>query len=344
MGSSPRGPRPRPTSTAGSRARPAVLAALALTAGLAWSEPAGAGDLRPGLLRRATYGESFTFIADLDDGGYVQLTLSVTNLGPGGTKGLCRGLVVPAQGAPWRASDRFARDAIAYDEGPPERLAVGPCRVTVRDDATGVEVPLEDGHVHLELAARPARRAGREATVAVGEDRYRTEVLLYRVPARAEIALPGRPRQTAPGAGYADHSRGTIAPRELAARWVRFRALRGPTALLVLGREGHDGRFGPLWACRGEERCGGGDAFRVERSAGARAPAFRVEVDGAGAPLELRSGALLYRDAPVEDLGVLGKLVAPFTGSPVTYVFRGRARDGDGPEVDGILEVELAGE
>ena len=59
--------------------------------------------------------------------------------------------------------------------------------------------------------------------------------------------------------------------------------------------------------------------------------------------LEISSGRLLYRDAPLEDLGALGYLVAPFTGSPATYVYRARARDQDGP-VDGVLEVSVADE
>ncbi|MFL5299725.1 MAG: hypothetical protein ACJ79R_05195, partial [Anaeromyxobacteraceae bacterium] len=61
-------------------------------------------------------------------------------------------------------------------------------------------------------------------------------------------------------------------------------------------------------------------------------------------PVDLRSGRLLYRDAPVEDLGLLGKLVRPFTGNPVTYVIRAQAQDGAGAPIEGILEVEFASE
>ena len=41
---------------------------------------------------------------------------------------------------------------------------------------------------------------------------------------------------------------------------------------------------------------------------------------------------------------MIGKLLTPFTGSPVTYVYRGSARLGGGKPVEGVLEVELAEE
>jgi hypothetical protein len=322
--------------------RAAIAAALA--AGLAAPVAATASSaLRPLWLKRSSYGESFTFIADLDDGTYVQLSLSLTNLGPGPTKGLCRALVVRAAGAPWKASTRVGRDSCSWSDGEGERLAIGPCSAWIDAGGTGVEVPLDGGAVRLAFAARPGRRAGRETAVTIGGERYDTEVLLHHVPVSATLALPGERERRLAGGGYLDHTRSTISPVSLAERWVRFRALRGDRALLVLGRHGHDGRFTPLWACEGPA-CREYTGFKVERDGAGHAPAFRVEVAGADDPLDIRSARLLYRDAPIEDLGVLGKLVMPFTGNPVTYVYRARASDVAGAPVDGILEVEVASE
>ncbi|MFL5261668.1 MAG: hypothetical protein ACJ79L_04605 [Anaeromyxobacteraceae bacterium] len=325
--------------------RPHLAAALALAA-LAASprEARASAALKPLLLKHGTYGESFTFIADLEDGTYVQASLSFTNLGPGSTKGICRGLVVQPAGAPWKAATRVSKDAYSWRGGAEERLAIGPCSGWIDGSGTGVEVALEGGTIRLAFAERAAPRGARESMVAIGGDRYETEVLLSRVPVTATLALPGAPERRASGGGYLDHTRSTVAPKDLAARWVRFRALRGDRPLLLLGREGQDGRYAPLWACEGPARCRDLAAFRVERQGGTGAPAFRVAVSGARDPVDLRSGRLLYRDAPVEDLGILGKLVRPFTGNPVTYVFRGQAQDGAGAPIEGILEVEFASE
>jgi hypothetical protein len=325
------------------RLQRAVVAA-ALVAALGAPAPAASSSaLRPLWLKRSSYGESFTFIADLDDGTYVQLSLSFTNLGPGPTKGLCRALVVRAAGGAWKASTRVGRDSYSWRDAEEERLAIGPCAAWIDGAATGVEVPLEGGSVRLLFAARPGRRAGREAVVTAGAERYDTEVLLHHVPVSATIALPGDAERHLAGGGYLDHTRSTISPVSLAARWVRFRALRGERALLVLGRQSHDGRFTPLWACEGPA-CRDYAGFKVDRDGAGRAPAFRIQVAGAEDPLDIRSGRLLYRDAPVEDLGVLGKLVMPFTGNPVTYVYRARASEDRGAPVEGILAVEMASE
>lgn len=321
------------------------LLGAVLVAALA-AAPAAAGAsswLRPLLLKRSSYGESFTFIADLDDGTYVQATLSFTNLGPGSTKGLCRAVVVRPAGGAWKASTRVGKDQYGWRDGSDEKLAVGPCSAWVDAEATGVEVPLEGGRARLVFAARPSTRAARETDLAVGDGRYQTDVLLAHVPVEATLALPGEPERRAAGGGYADHTRSTVAPKDLARGWIRFRALRGERALVVLGRRAQDGSVAPLWACEAG-RCRDYTSFDAVREGSGQAPAFDVRVTAPDAAIDLRSGRLLYRDAPVEDLGVLGRLVMPFTGNPVTYVYRARAREGAGAPVEGILEVDLASE
>jgi hypothetical protein len=318
----------------------APLAALALAFGA--PHPAAASTaLRPLLLERGTYGESFTFVADLEDGTYVQAGLSFTNLGPGSTKGICRAVVVTPDGGMWEAHERYARSEISWRDGGDERLAVGPCAAWVDEGGSGMEVKLDGGTVHLATPEHP-RRQGGEAAIQVGGRPYQGEVLLYRAPISLALALPRAMPRTIGGAGYLDHTRSAVATKDLARRWIRFRALRGDRALLVLGREGQDGSFGPLWACR-EAGCQHEESFSPERRGGGRETSFAIEVRGA-APLRIRSGRLLYRDAPVEQLGVLAPLLRPFTGSPVTYVYRAIADDGAGAPVEGILEVELAGE
>ena len=323
--------------------RPSLRGALALLALLFGPAAASAGPLRPLLIRRATYSETYTFIADLEDGTYLQLTLSLTNLGPGGTKGLCRALVFPKDGPAWKASARVSREEVSFGEGPPERLAIGSCSARAGDGSWSVSVALEGGTAELAYLEPALRRSPHEAVVTVGGDRYESEVFYYRAAVRATFTLPGAVARTLEGRGYVDHSRGTVPPKSLARRFIRFRGLAGERGLLLLGRESWEGEFAPLWACVEGEPCLEYRSFQIEREGRGASTAFRIAVKGEGEPLLLRSGPLLYRDAPVEDLGLLGRLVAPLTGSPVTYVFRGEAERGD-LRVPGILEVELLDE
>ena len=313
-----------------------VGAALALLGPL----PARPDVLRPVPSRSSWYGESFTFLADLDDGSYVQLTFSVTNIGPGTAKGICRAILVGPDGALWKASERVSRDEWSHQGGSEERLSVGPCAAWSGEGA-GAEVSLEGGRIRLAYADRLQRRGPMSLVEAAGE-RFASEMLLLRGAVEAEIALPNSAPRRVAGSGYVDHSRGSVPPKDLARRWIRFRGLRGERGLLVLGREGHDGGFSPLWACDGAALCHHLSSFTVRREGNGRATTFAAHLQSLSEAIELRSGRLLYRDAPVEELGILGRLVAPIVGSPVTWVYRGTASVGGGPPVDGILEVELS--
>ncbi|HET9597777.1 MAG TPA: hypothetical protein VFP65_19470 [Anaeromyxobacteraceae bacterium] len=327
------------------RARAALLASILA---LAFAQAARADGARERQFLRptpasGTYGESFTFIADLDDGTYVHLTLALTTLGPGGLKTICRARIVPPGALPWAAATRLGSDAWSWAGGPGERLAVGPCSAEMEGEGLAVEVALEGGRARLAFAARPAQAPLlRDAVVVVPGKQFRSEVMLFRTPVTATVALPGRPVRTVEGAGYADHSRSTISPLDLFESWVRFRALRGDRPVALLGRRGRDGAFKPVWACEDGDHCRDLDRYEIRRAPDARPAAFAVTVGAGEDALQLRSGALLYRSAPVEELGLLGRLVKVVAGNPVTYVYRGTLQEGDAPPVEGILEVEVA--
>lgn len=318
------------------------LAGLLAAAALAASPVAASASsaLRPLLLERGTYGESFTFVADLDDGSYLQVGLSFTNLGPGSTKGICRAILVEQDGRVWDAHARFARSEISWRDGGDERLAVGTCAASLDEAGTAVEVRLDGGIVRLRTPERPRRQGGHSDAKVDGRP-YQNEVLLYRAPVTATVARAGAPARTVDGAVFLDHSRSAVPPKDLARRWVRFRALRGEQPLLVLGREASDGRFGPSWSCRAGG-CREDQGFAAGRHGAGRETTFVVDVKGE-APIRIRSLRLLYRDAPLDQLGILAPLVRPFTGAPVTYVYRAEAEEQD-RRIPGILEVELAGE
>jgi hypothetical protein len=322
------------------------LATVALLS--AWCSAAAASTaLRPVVTTHGSYGESFTFIADLDDGGYVHLSLGFTNIGPGSLKAICRAVVIPAIGSPWQASKRVGGDAWSWSGGggeelDRERLAIDACVATVAPASTQVEIPLEGGLVRLRLAAPAERRAAPDAAFGTSERSYRSDILLYRTRLEATIQLPGAAPRTVGGAGYLDHTRSTIKPKELAAQWVRFRALRGERGLVLLARRGHDGQVGPAWACDPPGRCRHYATFTLDRTGEDRSTAFRIMFPSERDAIRIDSGRLLYRDDPIGELGLLGKVVAPYFGAPVTYTFRARLQDAQGPAIDGILEVELA--
>ncbi|MCP3136425.1 hypothetical protein [Pyxidicoccus xibeiensis] len=322
-----------------------VLKVLGLLALVALPSVAVAGAaLEPTLSQSDNYGESFTFIGDLDDGTFVLVQLSVTNIGPGSRNGICRATVLKPGQRAWTPQTKVGSKDWGYDAAT-GTLRMGPCSARSVGGSTRVEAPLDGGRVVLEYAAPVAPRSPEGSEVELGSARYRHEVTLAFSPLRATVQRPKTSEESHVGGGYADHSRSTIAPAKLAKRWVRFRALRGDEQVVLLAREGQDGEFGPVYAWEEGTAPQALEHFTLSREGEKERSVWKVEVfNGDGSPLVLRSTSLLQRSAPVESLGVLGGLVRPVVGSPVTYLHRAvLERTGKAP-VAGLMEVTLEGD
>lgn len=322
--------------------RPDRLLPLLAVLLLPWVAGANAA-LEPLPSSSDNYGESFSFTVDLDDGTLITVGFSVTNLGPGSRHGICRTTVMRPGKKTWSPQVKVGSEEWGYDKAS-NTLKMGPCTLH-SGTGTHISVPLGDGLVNLAFEQAIAPQVPPGSEVVVGNARYRHEVLLPFSPVKARLRLPG---STAPveltGGGYGDHSHSTVEPAKLARRWVRFRALRGESNLLLLGREGYDGGFGPvyLWASGGEPQAlQRFDLRRTDEDGTNKTASWQAELDSGQGPMKLRSTSLLLRNAPVQDLGVLGRLVKGVVGSPVTYVMRAVLERPGQPALPGVMEVTL---
>ncbi len=322
--------------------RPDKLSRLTLLAVLTLPLLAGAGGaLEPLPSSNDNYGESFTFMADLEDGTFVFTQFSITNLGPGSRHGICRATVLrPGQKA-WAPQAKVSSDEWGYDAAT-STLRMGPCTLHA-GSGTFVSVPLDNGLVNIRFTEPPVPQAPPGSEVAVGNTRYRHEVLVPFSTAKVSLKLPNSTTMLElSGGGYGDHSHSTVAPAKLARSWVRFRALRGESSLLLLAREGFDGSFNPsyLWPSGGQPQML--QRFELRRQPGdAKKAGWEADLSGADGLMTLRATSLMLRTAPVQDLGVLGSLVKPVVGSPVTYVMRAVLQRPGQPDVQGLMEVTL---
>ena len=324
--------------------RPERLSLLTLLAVLTLPWMAGAGAvLEPLPSTNDNYAESFSFMADLDDGTFVAAQFSVTNLGPGSRHGICRATVVRPGRKPWSPQTKLDSDEWGYDAAT-STLKMGPCTLHA-GAGTFISVPLDNGLVNLAFTEPPSPQSPPGSELTLDNARYRHEVLVPFSPVKVSLRLPGAeaPRELS-GGGYGDHSHATVAPAKLALSWVRFRAVRGGANVVLLAREGFDGSFTPsyLLTASGTQPLQRFELHRKqEGDSNSKTAGWDAELSGAGGPVTLRSTSLLLRSAPVQDLGLLGSLVKPVVGSPVTYIMRAvLARPGQ-PEVEGIMEVSL---
>jgi len=319
---------------------PSGTAAAVALAGLLAAGAARPGPvLRPEALAADEYAETFTFVADLDDGTYVQLQLAVTNLGPGSGSGLCRALVRRPGADAWTRHGRYPRQDWRHETvAGAEVLTVGPCSAR-SGEGTRVRVALDGRVVELAFPEPSAERAVPVDLEADGR-RYRSAILQAFTPVGARLEGFGAASPLT-GGGYADHSRSDVAPAVLARSWFRFRALRPPRQLVVLARQRADGAWDPAWIWRQGEAPRALEALELRRLAG-RVPAWTAALrDGASAGT-VASGPTLHRHAPLEELGPVGWVVGAVMDVPVTWTYRATLEEAG--RVDGILEISALGE
>ncbi|HET6347315.1 MAG TPA: hypothetical protein VFH51_20450, partial [Myxococcota bacterium] len=148
------------------------------------------------------------------------------------------------------------------------------------------------------------------------------------------------------GFGYADHSRSTTLPAELARGWLRFRGFAAGCSTLFLARlpPGEGPLQGYLWR-------DGAAAPRPVAGLTANLPpedappsAVVVQVQGKDTTFTLRGRRLLYRDAPLEGYGLAGKILGAYIGRAVTQTYEAVLEQaGACGRIPGILEVDHIG-
>ncbi len=319
-----------------------------LVISLAISGVAVADVLEPEVVNKKTFSESYTLIADLADEVYLQLQLAVSNVGASSRRGGCRALLVERGEPTWSESVQVSRGEWSYRPGDPPALQVGRCRLS-GGERTELRAVFDARTVTLVLAApiRPVRPL--DKTTRIGADFYESDILVPWAPAHVIIEDRDGASRTLNGHGYADHSRSTTLPSDLAQRWVRFRGLAASGSTLLLARFPSDGGGVDGWFWRqGEVAPVALEAVRVTRLASSSGQ-WRMSVrSAAGADYEITTHREIHRHAPVEAFGFWGRMLRRFLGNPVTYTYRanliGLPEGSETVSLQGIAEVTIVDE
>jgi hypothetical protein len=304
-----------------------------------------AAALEPQLDSDDNYSETFTAIADLDGGTYIQIQLNVSNLGVGDANGACRILIVEPGQKAWTASDRIDHDDW---KSTGDSLHISGCTMTVSGSSITVEGKLEKSSAKLTINSGIVGKEPPDSKIAAdGGKAFALKLLVPWAKAEATFAVAGRAAKTLSGYAYVDHSRGNTLPSQLATRWTRFRALSGDSTLLLARNLPDGGLRGWMW--RQKEPFPRPLAKLKLTRVDEKDQAKGYVITGAAGNLdfEINVESQLYRYAPVEEFGVLGVVARSIVGNPVTRTYRAKIamkdtsnKDAAPLEQSGILEVQ----
>ena len=306
-----------------------LIVLLILSLGVARAAHAGVFEPQP--LSDEAYGESFTAIADLNDGTYVLLQYVFTNAGFGDGKAACRGLVVGAGKSGQNSAARFDRDEWSYTaQG--NRLAVGSCELSSQGGKTRFKVKTKELSIDLTLGASPRRVRPPKHRVKVDSDAfYESEVLIPWAEASAVVNSKSA-SGTLKGMGYLDHTRSNTRLPKIASRWLRFRGFKGTKRLLL------EIRYDPKGRATGWQWLEGTPKPAALSLTGLKLNAKRDAVSLNSAVGTLTTSSVIYRYRPAKEWGMLGRLAKPWVGDPETRTFRASLTLSDGQTIQGILE------
>jgi len=284
------------------------------------------------------YSETFTVFADLKNGAYVYGQIGISNIGPGNRRGICRMLIVEADKASLDQSIIVDSDEWFFDHQPEQRLQVKNCKLTHSSNQESLEFfGIMDGvKISILLDRTPEKHQVPFNQIHTKSGYYLSDILVPWATASVNYEVAGQ-KVWASGYGYADHSRSTLLPAQIAHQWLRFRGLNGEHSLLFLARQAEAKTSFDGWVWSQME-----EAASVLQSVALFETSHRhwhIDIRDDKVRYKIETETRLLRYAPLEDQGFLVKVLSYAIGNPVTYTYRAVLTLPDGKRIPGILEI-----
>ena len=296
---------------------------------------------RPQVENDEYFSETFTLLADLENGAYIYGQIGVSNIGPGDERGVCRILISePTTRGVFDHSIIVDKKEWFFLNGEKETLQVKDCHISYSREARTVEFQggIKHQAIKITLHTRPEKYILPFHRVSQKTGYYQSTILVPWAAASVEYQMAGTLKR-AKGFGYADHSRSTLLPVNIAYQWIRFRGLAGNSAILLARQTVKDAPFeGWLWRKKGlkPEIL---SALRLSMTLVDDVQHWQIQGKDNAETFMIKTQKRLLRSAPLEGKGFLYRALSFVVGNPVTYTYRAKFVAAKDWEVPGILEV-----
>ncbi len=301
--------------------------------------------LRPQLDSDEFYSETFSLFSDLGNGVYLYSQIGLTNIGPGDKKGLCHLLIVRPGHVPIHESVIVEQEEWSYNDTT-ESLKVAQCSLRLAENTRRMIFfgRIDKASIQIEFSRSPQKFLMPNSQVEQESGYYRPEIYIPWSTTTAKYVTENETSALMQGNGYADHSRTTLLPAQLASQWIRFRGIAGNEATLMLARFPPKAGDAEGWVWHRSGVAQPLLALKINRGVVTDEKSWSISFMDQTGKMEILSSQLLYRHAPLEEKGFLKKIVASIIGNPVTRTYRASLRKANGVSFSGILEVSFSNE
>ncbi len=284
------------------------------------------------------YSETFTVFADLKNGAYVYGQIGISNIGPGNRRGICRMLIVETEKESLDQSVIVDSDEWFFDEQPEQRLQVKDCKLIYSSHQETLEFSgvIKDTQISILLNRSLEKHQAPFNQIHTESGYYHSDILVPWAIASVSYEISGQ-KVRAAGYGYADHSRSTLLPAQIAHQWLRFRGLNGGHSMLFLARQVEAKTSFEGWAWSQTEEAASVvqrvSLFEISHQH------WHINISDDDAQYTINTETRLLRYAPLEDQGFFVKVLSYAIGNPVTYTYRAILTLPNGIKIPGILEI-----
>ena len=299
--------------------------------------------IKPSLIDDEFYSETFTLFADMDNGQYLYAQIGVSNIGPGDQNGLCRIMIFRPGENSINKSVLFKRSQWHFKDKPLATLTVGLCSLTLDEsNQLSFHGHIENTSVHIKLDGSVQNNITPLSAIKKDNGQYFSEILIPWSSATASSNIDDDKEHILNGFGYADHSVSTLLPADLASQWIRFRGINDVDSHLLLIQYPNETSDPVGWVWKQNESP---QTILKMKKNKAKMPFINIAMSNNKLDkYAINAQQLIYRQAPLEEKGLLGKVLSKFIGNPVTYTYRASMTTQSGKAIKGILEVAIADE
>ncbi len=275
-----------------------------------------ASPLEPHLLSPEAYSENYIAVFELENGAHMQIQLALTNIGVGDQHSMCRVLYID-QDNTWNEQKVFNKEQ--WDFSPPGNLTFGSCQIMAEDQSTSLVAQVNGIKVETSFAQPLNPSQGPGHRIDTGDGFFDLDILLPWAPVKLNVDVPEHPARAIKGNGCIYHFWVTAWPGDLARKWVRIFGLWENGAFLVMSHFPPDGGpgMGAIWLPGGDEPVA---LESIELKSGESDVLLFKTMKGQAFQFDIQQQ--LFRHAPLEDLGFLGRIIRLFMGNWVTRTYR----------------------
>jgi hypothetical protein len=295
--------------------------------------------LAPHLLEPEAYSETYHTVLELEEGVHIQIQFAITNMGIGDRNSMCRVLFVDEKNA-WNAERIFDRTGWTFK--PPGHLEIGNCYITAEKDTTTIFAEVENGRVTVKLSEpiRPTKPPGH--LIQAGKHFFDFQILMPWARAEVRYDLKESPVRAVKGYGCMYHYWVTAWPGDLARQWVRVFGMRADGAFIVISHY-PPGKKEPAKGSIWIPGAPGPVAFDSMQMENPTEGNQTLSISTNNVTYRLVLHKQLYRHAPLEQVGFIGRIIRLFTGNWVTRTYRALLESpGFDGSVPAIVEITAA--